>query len=112
LITKSSLQAYHPTLDTLQLMGAKSSYIANIFQVNIRKSVAKGGFLGFLLSIPTVYTLVVALQHLGLHGIIWDSVFWPVTIVLLAVPISVFFLSIFVSRLTVLSYLRRLDVYQ
>ena len=112
LVTKSSLQAYYSTLDTLRLMGAKDSYIANIFQSQIMKASMKGGFIGFLLSIPIVYLFMIIMQHFGLNGITWNSVFFKNSLVLLLVPIIVTMISMLVSRITVLSHLKSLDAFR
>jgi cell division transport system permease protein len=111
LITKSSLQAYYSTLDILRLMGAKNSYIANIFQVYVLKTSIKGGAIGFCLAVPTVYLLIIAIQHLGLGGIAWNSIFMNIFIVLIFIPAVVVLISILVSRLVILAQLRRLDAY-
>jgi cell division transport system permease protein len=111
LITKSSLQAYYSTLDILRLMGAKDSYIANIYQVYVLKTSLKGGGVGFCFALPTVYLLIIALQHLGLSGIAWNSIFLYIFVVLIFIPIAVVLISVLVSRLIVLSQLRRLDAY-
>ncbi|MDR3285458.1 MAG: hypothetical protein LBS83_02105 [Holosporales bacterium] len=109
LITKSSLQTYYSTLDILRLMGAKDSYIANIFQSHIMKASVKGGIIGFFLSLPAVYALMMALQYLGLNGVMWAPIFGQILLILVIIPIILLILNIIISRITILSHLRHLD---
>lgn len=109
LITKSSLQAYYSILDILRLMGAKDSYIANIFQSQIMRSAFLGGGLGTVLAIPTVYALMIMMKYLGLDGVTWQTVLWHILSALALIPFGVILIGAIVSRITVLMSLRHLD---
>ncbi|MDR0625042.1 MAG: hypothetical protein LBF72_01140 [Holosporales bacterium] len=111
LITKSSLQAYFATLDILRLMGARDSYIANIFQTHVLKAAAKGGSIGFCLSLPVIYILYRITERLGMCKLQLASTLLPLTGTLFAVAVVVVLLSVIVSRLTILSHLKNLDAY-
>lgn len=109
LVTKSSLQAYSETLDILRLLGAKNVYIARIFQRQILISAFWGGLWGVALSIPTTYAFIMMMKYLGLGGLAWGHVLWPLLGCVLVVPFIVTFIGLFVSKLTIVFHLRSLD---
>lgn len=109
LITRTSLQAYYATLDTLRLLGAKDAYVARIFQSQVGRSSAIGGSVGGALAVPTVYGLLLMMRSLGLSGIGWNTALLHVMWAVVLVPLVVYLLSVIISRITVLTCLRRLD---
>ena len=109
LVTKSSLQAYSETLDVLRLLGAKNAYISRIFQRQILKSAFWGGLWGIALSLPTAYAFITMMKYLGLVGLTWQHIVWPLLGLVFLVPWVIACIGLLVSRLTITLYLRALD---
>ncbi|MEI8295404.1 MAG: hypothetical protein WCG04_02635 [Alphaproteobacteria bacterium] len=109
LVTRSGLVIHREVIDTLQLMGATSTYIAHQFEVQAFRLSLKGGVIGLMAVIPFLYLLSFVAQLWQMPEV---ASILPDRIVLVAVlvmPLFVAFLSRMVARLAVLRTLSTLD---
>lgn len=109
LVTRSALRAAYATLDTLRLMGAQNGYVAKIFQGQILRAAIGGGLIGVVCVIPTLWAFFVAIKTVRPEAIVDPALLWRGVGMVTAVPVIVALISVWVSNLTVLQHLRKLD---
>lgn len=109
LITKFTLMAYRPIVDSLRLMGANNGFIASQFQKQAFKSSFLGSSCGIVIGILIIYSLI-SLSHL-FELPVFSSAFFTMKsfLYLLLFPIAISLLSIIIARLTVIYTLYLLE---
>lgn len=107
LVTKTSLEAHHPVINSLRLIGADNSFIAKQFQKQAFVNCLKGGTLGLIGGISLMSILNALSKPLDtVNPYFLDFKIIPSFVILfLVIP----FVSIVVARLTVTWLLYRLE---
>jgi cell division protein FtsX len=109
LVTRSGLVIHRDVIDTLQLMGATSTYIAHQFEIQAFRLSLKGGVIGLMAIIPFLYLLSFVAQLWQLPEVASLLPSRVVLVAVLAMPLLVALLSRMVARLAVLRTLATLD---
>jgi cell division transport system permease protein len=109
LVTRATLVAYHPIVDSLRLMGAKNAFIASQFQKQAFKSSLLGGTLGLFVGIVLIYFLKSLPHFLGLPILFLDFFTFKTLLYFLILPFGIALFSIIVARLTVARLLYLLE---
>jgi len=106
--TRMGLSVHGHVIELLHLIGARDSYVASQFQAHVLTFALRGGIIGLLLAVGTVFlarqTLkgseVVLLPELVLQPLDWS--------ILLLLPVAVALVATITARITVLRTLARM----
>ncbi len=106
--TRMGLSVHGHVIELLHLIGARDSYVASQFQAQVLSFALRGGIIGLLLAVGTVFlagqTLkgseVILLPELVLQPLDWS--------VLLLLPVAVALVATITARITVLRTLARM----
>lgn len=107
LATKTGLKLHSDTIDILNLVGATDSYIAKQFQTNSMLLAMRGGIIGIVMVLPTLFPLNYLSSKLGYMGIpVFQLSFTHVPLIL-GVLFSACAISYVFSRFATFAILRR-----
>lgn len=107
-VTRMGLAAHHGSIELLHLIGAQDAYVARQFQGHALSFGLRGGILGLLLALPTLYLARLLLQRIDsgllpeLHLLPYE---WSLFVLL---PVAAALVTMLTARVTVLRTLARL----
>jgi cell division transport system permease protein len=107
-VTRMGLAAHDRAIELLHLIGAQDSYVARQFQSHALKLGLRGGLLGFLLALPTLYLARFLLQRIDsglLPELRLEPYEWALLILL---PVAAALVTMLTARITVLRTLARM----
>ena len=107
-VTRMGLAAHDQAIELLHLIGAQDSYVARQFQNHALRLGLRGGLLGFLCALPTLYLARFLLQRID-SGLLPELTLrpheWSLFILL---PVAAALVTMLTARVTVLRTLARL----
>ena len=107
-VTRMGLAAHQRSIELLHLIGAQDAYVARQFQGHALSFGLRGGILGVLLALPTLYLARVLLQRID-SGLLPELTLrpheWSLFILL---PVAAALVTMLTARVTVLRTLARL----
>lgn len=101
LAVRSALDTHRNTLDIMHLMGSTDSQISRLFQRRVAADAFFGGAIGFIMGCLTIIFISMQLNNLVSGAITNISMPWYGWIILLAIPMLMGILSIYMARWTV-----------
>lgn len=107
-VTRMGLAAHEQAIELLHLIGAQDSYVARQFQNHALSLGLRGGILGLLCAVPTLYLARLLLQRIDsglLPELTLKSWEWAVLILL---PVAAALVTMVTARMTVLRTLARM----
>jgi cell division transport system permease protein len=107
LITRASLKTHFSIIDILRLLGAKNSYIINVYQIQVIKSVFFGSILGSFCALPVLYITKYLIDYCGLYFFSFFILTIENLQIFLIVPFFMAVISFIVTRLVVMTELKR-----
>lgn len=102
LTTSGSLKTHKEAMDTLRLMGAKTSYIYSAYQKQIFKSTALGALIGGFFSLITLYLLNVLFEYFKID-VMRVNIFSSLNLQVIVILFIVFILLSIVTARKVIS---------
>lgn len=106
--TQTGLVIHRDAIEVLHLIGAQDSYIARQFAGRALALGLKGGLIGLLLALPTLFGIVTLARQMD-SSILPDFTLTPVHWAILTVlPLAVAFIAMLTARLTVMNALSRM----
>jgi len=107
-VTRMGLAAHQRSIELLHLIGAQDAYVARQFQSHALSFGLRGGILGVLLALPTLYLARVLLQRID-SGLLPQMNFAPYEWGFFALlPVAAALVTMLTARVTVLRTLARL----
>lgn len=107
-VTRMGLAAHGSAIELLHLIGAQDSYVARQFQNHALKFGLRGGLLGFLGALPTLYLARFLLQRID-SGLLPELGFRPYEwSLLILLPVAAALVTMVTARVTVLRTLARM----
>lgn len=107
-VTRMGLAAHDRAIELLHLIGAQDSYVARQFQNHALKFGLRGGLLGFLGALPTLYLARFLLQRID-SGLLPELGFRPHEwSLLILLPVAAALVTMLTARVTVLRTLARM----
>lgn len=107
-VTRMGLAAHQRSIELLHMIGAQDSYVARQFQNHALRFGLRGGLIGLVAALPTLYLARLLLQRID-SGLLPQLTFLPhewACFVLL--PVAAALVTMFTARITVLRTLARL----
>ncbi len=107
-VTRMGLAAHEQAIELLHLIGAQDSYVARQFQNRALSLGLRGGILGLLCAVPTLYLARLLLQRIDsglLPELTLRSWEWAIVILL---PVAAALVTMVTARVTVLRTLARM----
>ncbi|MGD1877847.1 MAG: cell division protein FtsX [Kiloniellaceae bacterium] len=107
-VTRMGLAAHEQAIELLHLIGAQDSYVARQFQSHALSFGLRGGLIGLLCALPTLYLARLLLERVGsglLPELGWRPYEWSLFILL---PVAAALVTMVTARVTVLRTLTRL----
>jgi cell division transport system permease protein len=107
-VTRMGLAAHDQAIELLHLIGAQDSYVARQFQNHALKFGLRGGLLGFLCALPTLYLARFLLQRIDsglLPELSLEPYEWSLLVLL---PVAAALVTMLTARITVLRTLARM----
>ncbi len=107
-VTRMGLAAHEQAIELLHLIGAQDSYVARQFQNRALSLGLRGGILGLLCAVPTLYLARLLLQRIDsglLPELTLRSWEWAILILL---PVAAALVTMVTARVTVLRTLARM----
>lgn len=101
LAVRSALDTHRNTLDIMHLMGSTDSQISRLFQRRVATDAFFGGAIGFIMGCLTIIFISMQVNNLVSGAITDISMPWYGWIILLAIPVLMGVLSIYMARWTV-----------
>lgn len=101
LAVRSALDTHRNTLDIMHLMGSTDSQISRLFQRRVATDAFFGGAIGFVMGCLTIIFISMQVNNLVSGAITDISMPWYGWIILLAIPVLMGVLSIYMARWTV-----------
>jgi cell division transport system permease protein len=101
MMTRSGLIVNREYIDTLRLIGAKSSYIAKQFQNQAFWVSLRGGLIGMILAFPAIYSAQWLIDYFNISGFIHIKLHSTVAIAMLFIPALLSLISMFIARVSV-----------
>ena len=106
--TQTGLVIHRDAIEVLHLIGAQDSYIARQFAGRALALGLKGGLIGLLLALPTLFGIVTLARQMD-SSILPDFTLTPVHwAILTGLPLAVAFIAMLTARLTVMKALSRM----
>lgn len=106
--TRTGLVIHRDAIEILHLIGAQDSYVARQFAGRALALGLKGGLIGLLLALPTLFGIVTLARQMD-SSILPDFTLTPVHWAILTVlPLAVAFIAMLTARLTVMNALSRM----
>lgn len=109
IITRSSLKTHFSIIEVLKYMGAKDSYIVNIYQKHVFSSVFTGGIFGVFMSIPVIYLFFMACSYFGINTPSFHLLAYDNIKVLISLPFFVTLIGILTTRIVVYRSLKEIN---
>lgn len=107
-VTRMGLAAHDQAIELLHLIGAQDSFVARQFQNNALSLGLRGGLLGFLCALPTLYLARFLLQRID-SGLLPELSLRPYEWSLLVLlPVAAALVTMLTARITVLRTLARM----
>lgn len=107
-VTRMGLAAHQRSIELLHLIGAQDAYVARQFQGHALSFGLRGGLLGLLLALPTLYLARVLLQRID-SGLLPELQLLPYEWSLfILLPVAAAVVTMLTARVTVLRTLARL----
>jgi cell division transport system permease protein len=107
-VTRMGLAAHQRSIELLHLIGAQDAYVARQFQNHALSFGLRGGLIGLLAALPTLYLARLLLQRIG-SGLLPELSFqpheWSYFVLL---PVAAALVTMLTARVTVLRTLARL----
>jgi cell division transport system permease protein len=107
-VTRMGLAAHERSIELLHLIGAQDSYVARQFQNHALSLGLRGGLLGLVCALPTLYLARLLLQRID-SGLLPELSFlpheWSYFVLL---PVAAALVTMLAARVTVLRTLARL----
>lgn len=106
--TRTGLAVHQDAIEVLHLIGAHDSYIARQFAARAMALGVRGGGIGLLFAVPTVWgigTLASGMEAALLPAVRWSAAHW---VAMGAIPVAVVAIAMLTAWLTVLRTLRRM----
>ena len=107
-VTRMGLADHEQAIELLHLIGAQDSYVARQFQSHALSFGLRGGLIGLLCALPTLYLARLLLERVGsglLPELGWRPYEWSLFILL---PVAAALVTMVTARVTVLRTLTRL----
>lgn len=106
--TQTGLVIHRDAIEVLHLIGAQDSYIARQFAGRALALGLKGGLIGLLLALPTLFGIATLARQMD-SNILPDFTLTPVHwAILTGLPLAVAFIAMLTARLTVMKALSRM----
>ncbi len=107
-VTRMGLAAHDQAIELLHLIGAQDSYVARQFQSHALSLGLRGGLLGFLCALPTLYLARFLLQRID-SGLLPELSLRPYEwSLLILLPVAAALVTMLTARFTVLRTLARM----
>ena len=107
-VTRMGLAAHDRAIELLHLIGAQDSYVARQFQNHALSLGLRGGLLGFLCALPTLYLARFLLQRID-SGLLPELSLRPLEwALLILLPVAAALVTMLTARVTVLRTLARM----
>jgi cell division transport system permease protein len=106
--TRTGLAIHHEAIEVLHLIGAQDSYIARQFASRALMLGLRGGLLGLMLAVPTIWGIGTLARSLQAGFLPEFSLGLPHWVVLSSLPVVVALVAMVSARLTVMKTLARM----